>query len=332
MSEKDLGTYQMLWDCPYCGTEKLLGLNHRHCPGCGAAQDPSKRYFPKDEDKIAVENHQYVGADRVCASCDSPNSVRAAHCTNCGSPMEGTKEVERKQDGGGPNPPAQPPQKPSSPPGKSRWKLWALVSVAVVIGLVVLCTRKEDVRLTVTGHEWKREVRIEAYKTVRENHWCSDMPSGAHNVSRTREVKSHTQEPDGETCHTERKDNGDGSFSEKEVCKTKYRKVPVYADKCHYEIEKWVHARDAVAKGAGLSPEPQWPEVSLSSGGIGTPPERQGQRSETYTVRFKKSPAGEGSCDLPYERYRTFAVGSTWSGTQSLIGKQIDCASLKPGS
>src|SRR5688572_28230933 len=38
--------FQMLWDCRFCGTSKLLGLDHRHCPNCGAAQDPEWRYFP----------------------------------------------------------------------------------------------------------------------------------------------------------------------------------------------------------------------------------------------------------------------------------------------
>ena len=50
MSEKQLGTYQMLWDCSYCDSKKLLGITHRHCPGCGAPQDPSKRYYPKDDE------------------------------------------------------------------------------------------------------------------------------------------------------------------------------------------------------------------------------------------------------------------------------------------
>ena len=39
--------YEMLWDCPQCGTLGLLGDSHRHCPTCGTAQDPTKRYFPK---------------------------------------------------------------------------------------------------------------------------------------------------------------------------------------------------------------------------------------------------------------------------------------------
>ena len=65
MREESQGRFEMLWDCPNCGTDKLLGLTHRHCPNCGAAQDPSKRYFPADDQKVAVENHPYQGAELV---------------------------------------------------------------------------------------------------------------------------------------------------------------------------------------------------------------------------------------------------------------------------
>ena len=45
--------YEMLWDCEYCDMPKLLGVSQRFCPNCGAAQNPDKRYFPEDEDKVA---------------------------------------------------------------------------------------------------------------------------------------------------------------------------------------------------------------------------------------------------------------------------------------
>ena len=60
--------YEMLWDCAYCATPKLLGKSHRHCPKCGAPQDPERRYFPADSEKVAVEDHVPVGglAGAVC--------------------------------------------------------------------------------------------------------------------------------------------------------------------------------------------------------------------------------------------------------------------------
>ena len=44
MSEK---VYE-LWACRYCGSRKLLGKSHRHCPSCGAPQQNAPRYFPAD--------------------------------------------------------------------------------------------------------------------------------------------------------------------------------------------------------------------------------------------------------------------------------------------
>ena len=69
--------YEMLWDCEYCGMEKLLGVSQRYCPGCGSAQNPSTRYFPEDSDKVAVADHKYMGADRQCSACDAPNAAIA---------------------------------------------------------------------------------------------------------------------------------------------------------------------------------------------------------------------------------------------------------------
>lgn len=90
--------YQMLWDCPSCGTRKLLGLTHRHCPNCGAAQDPKRRYFPNAGEEVAVEGHMYVGVDLACPACSSPNSAAANNCVNCGASLAGASAVALRDD------------------------------------------------------------------------------------------------------------------------------------------------------------------------------------------------------------------------------------------
>ena len=70
MTEDD-AVFEMLWECAYCGTRGLLGKTHRFCPRCGAPQDTTRRYFPSDEERVAVRDHAYVGADRLCAACGS---------------------------------------------------------------------------------------------------------------------------------------------------------------------------------------------------------------------------------------------------------------------
>ena len=95
--------YEMLWDCQYCGMEKLLGVSQRFCPGCGSVQNPDSRYFPEDKDKVAVADHKYIGADKHCSACDTPNAAMAKHCINCGNNMDGENSVnlvheKQKQD------------------------------------------------------------------------------------------------------------------------------------------------------------------------------------------------------------------------------------------
>src|SRR5687768_8288081 len=84
----DGNVYEMLWDCKFCGTKKLLGKTHRFCPNCGGQQDPSCRYFPADAEKVAVQDHVYVGADKICPACQSVSAASAEFCGNCGSPLD----------------------------------------------------------------------------------------------------------------------------------------------------------------------------------------------------------------------------------------------------
>ena len=59
-------------DCKHCGQKGLLGHSQRHRPCCGAGQDPKTRYFPKKGEEVAVKDHKFVGADKVCPACSHP--------------------------------------------------------------------------------------------------------------------------------------------------------------------------------------------------------------------------------------------------------------------
>ncbi|MEO1590390.1 MAG: zinc ribbon domain-containing protein [Cyanobacteria bacterium J06632_22] len=83
--------YEMLWDCKFCGQEKLLAKTNRTCTQCGAAQDPAWRYFPSDSDKVEVQNHTFVGKDKLCPACDSVNAADNNFCIRCGAPMAGAE-------------------------------------------------------------------------------------------------------------------------------------------------------------------------------------------------------------------------------------------------
>ena len=81
--------------------------------------------------------------------------------------------------------------------------------------------------MTVESHSWTRSIELERYQTVKESGWQDKMPLKAYKKSCYEKKHSTKQVPDGETCTTQKKDNGDGSYREVEKCTTKYKDVPV---------------------------------------------------------------------------------------------------------
>jgi hypothetical protein len=186
----------MLWDCQYCGTKRLLGVTHRHCPGCGAAQDPTARYFPPPGQEIAVKDHVFVGADWSCPACSTPNGAKAAYCTNCGGAKDGSKSVSLKSEPESAPPPPLPP--PQAKGGNKKPLILAVVGALVAALLFFIFFTKER-QLAVQAHAWTRTIQVEEFYESREKDECKDMPGGAElrrrfNEERTRKVQ------DGEEC------------------------------------------------------------------------------------------------------------------------------------
>ncbi|MFA6318210.1 MAG: zinc ribbon domain-containing protein [Elusimicrobiota bacterium] len=326
--------YEMLWDCAFCSTRKLLGKTHRYCPNCGAPQDPGRRYFPSEAERVAVEDHEYHGADRLCVACRTANGAKTKFCVGCGGPMEGAKSVALMSGGSAEGPDKAALAEVASweqEQKSSKLRLFVKVGLGLVgcVALLLLALRlaTKPVALVVTGHLWEREVDIESFRTVNETSWCDAMPLDAYGVSRSREVRSHESVADGEDCETVRKDRGDGTFSEAEECTTRYREEPVYDHRCRYSVDRWARARSETARG-GLAETPAWPDVSLRREGVCQGCEREGARRERYTVLFEGNGKGR-SCVFGAERWRSFAPGSAWKGrVNALTG--LDCAKLEP--
>jgi hypothetical protein len=350
-----MAVYEMLWDCAYCGTRKLLGKTHRFCPGCGAPQDPTRRYFPSDEDKVLVENHEYVGADRLCGACGSAMGARAAHCTQCGSPMEGTPEVQRVADG----PPgsagaaaveaesrAETPDAVSAPAhalaaapsdsagrgrGCAKWALagCGLLGLGLVTLFVLAIVWRRPVEARVTGHTWERSVDVEVFGPHQDSAWCDQMPAGAYGVSRSREVRSHNRVPNGEDCSTRRVDQGDGTFREERECKPRYREEPVWDERCRFTVDRWTHARTAGASGSSLSPSPAWPSLTLRRGSC-RGCEREGARREAYKVQLISNEGKSLECSFDEARWRDMADGSRWRVEVRVLTGTAACGTLAP--
>jgi hypothetical protein len=350
----DEATYQMLWDCPFCGTKKLLGLDHRHCPSCGATQDPEWRYFPSDDEKIAVEDHEFTGADKNCPACGTANSSKTAFCVNCGSPMDGSAAVKTRsdqvqaegtafadegakaaqEDFKAQKTAARAPQAETPPKKKKKSKVGCVVGclvlglLAVLVLVAVAVLWKKPASVAVVGHSWERTIDIEEYRSVSESEWCDSKPSDAYSVRKESKVRSHNKVPDGEDCSTRRVDNGDGTFSEKRECKPKYREEPVYDDWCSYSVDRWKKDRTVRADGSTLSETPAWPVVKLSRTGTCKGCEREGPRGETYTVRFASPEGKSHTCDFSQTQWATYAAGSEYESKVGVLTGKLDCGGL----
>ena len=332
----DANVYEMLWDCDYCGTKKLLGLTHRFCPNCGGGQNPQKRYFPPDEEKVAVKDHPYCGADRLCPSCRNPASAKAQFCGQCGTPMEQAAAVTLKADQmrmAGTGAFADMPDSPI--PAKARKKnavrplLMLLAAVLIgVIAAAVLWTKTVTVRLDHAS--WERSIEIDAFLPRQQADWCDSMPSDGYAVARSQKVRSQRQVPDGETCNTRRVDRGDGTYQEKQECTPKYRNEPVYGDYCSYTVNRWGHARSVVT--SGQAPPPYWGEVRLNgAGGQCQACEREASRQETLRLHFTTggSQPKTYNCQVPPEVWNSAKPNSAWTLKAGKLLGGARCNSLR---
>lgn len=359
MRQEELGTYEMLWDCQHCGTPKLLGITHRHCPACGAPQDPAARYYPSDEDKIAVQDHVYHGADLVCPACTTANAAVAKFCVGCGSPIEGDakaaaarseqavgdgeafggetgkdaraeararRDAERQQ--------AQQAHAKPKPEGMSRGLKIGLIVGGIVLVVAVLVFVlffwKREATVEVKSIAWERTVEVEVFKEVKDSAWCDNKPKGARKVTKKKEQRSTKKIPDGEECVKKRKDNRDGTFKEVKECKPKYREEPVYDQKCYFYIDKWTTARTEKASGSGKEPEPTWPEVKIAKPGKCKGCEREGEREQTYSLTFADKDGETYECDVERGVWDEAEVGAKWKAEVGVVTTSIDCDSFTP--
>jgi ribosomal protein L40E len=338
-------TYEMLWDCEYCGAKKLLADTHRYCPNCGGKQKAEWRYFPSDADKVEAKDHVYAGADRICPACGVPNSAAAHNCRGCGAALSGAAEVARRRDQTGDafagetvadakrelaEATAGSQQPPPPPPSRSKgWLIGAVVLLALA-GVALAFLWKKPVTAVVAGHAWKRSIQIETFGPVPDTAWCDSLPMGAYRVSRSREVRSHRKVPDGEECRRVRHDNGDGTFSEDQRCQPRYRDEPIYDDRCRFLVDRWHPSRTVTATGQSLAEPPAWPSTGLVRAGTCVGCEREGRRSAEYVVHFDVA-GKKHDCALDEARWSTFAVGSSWKAKAAVLTGALDCGALQPG-
>jgi hypothetical protein len=352
------GTYQMLWDCKFCGTQKLLGVTHRHCPNCGAAQDPAARYFPREEEMVAVENHQYVGADKICPACRQPNSAASTYCSECGAdlatgqvaPMQATRDVgtgiaegdtrrDLVQEQFVAQMDAIKADKARQPAFLGlRRKEWiiavgVILAALCVVGAVYALTYRKSAAGVVTALSWERTIEIEDFQPRAGADWDESVPGDAYSLSCEQRQRSTRKVPDGSHEECKDVDQGDGSFKRECRTVTDYREEPVYDRWCSYRVDRWAYKRSVKASGNGQNPAPTWPTPTLSSAAAGRyGQEREGQRKEKYTVAFREKDGKKHQCDFDsLSRWMSFGIEKSITVKLYITGG-ADCDSLKPAS
>ena len=318
------GTYQMLWDCRFCGTEKLLGLTHRHCPNCGAAQDPEWRYLPAEEDMVAVEDHKFVGADKMCPACGQPNSAASAFCQECGADLGAAKEVaaqDRREIGEGR---AESDTRRDVVKDrfdaemarvgadedrgraffglrKREWMIFGGIAILalVIVGIVYAVTYRKATAATVVELPWTRTITIQSFEQQPGSGWDETVPGDAYRVSCSQRQRGSEQVKVGERNECQDVPQGDGTFRRECQNVPIYDSKPVYDQWCTYTVDRWVKVRDEEASGSGIEPAPYWPDYTLASGGSGGyGKERKGGTDETYTVVVEDKNGERHACDF----------------------------------
>ncbi len=310
------GHFEMLWDCDHCGTKALLGKSQRHCPECGAKQNPDKRYYPEETDAVRLDGHQYEGADRQCPACEAPMGAKAKSCTNCGAPLDGSREVRGVM-----------PAVPVITKKPRNWKLIALV-IALVVGLIIAIWfaffRTKVEVLKVTAHEWSRSIAIEEYGDLKQESWRDTMPADARLPLCRLKQKSTRQVRDGETCREEKVDKKDGTYEVVQKCRPKTRSEPIDAEWCSYTVIRWHDVDTRRVGGTGLTLA--WPTMDLPPATAAAVPgaRRQGKKLETRSLVF-----GTKRCDSVSDAtWRKYTDGQSAKVDVRARSGEIVCDSL----
>lgn len=308
-----------LWDCPYCGADKIGGLR-KYCPSCGHPQSEDTTFYVGEEKNYLTEEEiNAVGnaPDWKCEYCTSLNNAKFKFCKNCGA--ERTEENKDYYQLRGEEAPSLEkevekralkdlPLKSTKKMDAKKLKKYILpivCAVALIGGLIaLLAPRSHDA--IVNEKAWERSVVIEEYRTVEESCWDS-VPSGGRLLHTKNEIRSYAQVIshyetktreiseqvlDGYDIETYYEDNGNGTFTEHTREVPRYRteyytetyEEPVYVSVPIYDTKYYYEIErwvyDRTEESSGVNDEPYWPEYTLDDN------EQVDTEEGIYTIEF----------------------------------------------
>lgn len=347
------------WICPNCSA-KCRG-SEQGCSNCGAIRGENVEFFC-DDDAPAITDEAELekaksGPDWICQFCGNTSPASSPKCTGCGSYREDGKKRKVTEEKIGPAEPAEAEKSKEPPkPLPMGCKIGCSIFAVLLLILMAFSCQQKPGQLEVLSASWQRTIEREQYKTVRESAWQNEVPSGAREISRNREIRKYNEIPDGfeevTETYTEKVKSGEKQVKDgkvnlgngrfkikyktvpiyKDVSKTrrvkrqKYRKEPVYDNKITYDVEKWVKIDKVSA--SGVNDEPSWPDtkaVKSSPAKVGDI--REGPRTENFKVKAKRVSDGDeyefdkiGDKPLTLEQFMKLRKGSKWEAIFSGLG------------
>jgi hypothetical protein len=239
-------------------------------------------------------------------------AASAKNCTQCGAPLDGSKEVKGVQA--------------AAPPAKKRRPIWlyVLIGIALLIFLIwFFFIRSRAATVKVAGHRWQRSIAIEKYGDYDQSAWRDQVPAGTSMPVCIRKERSHKQVPDGEACTEENVDKKDGTFEKVKKCHPKYRSEPVDDDWCTFTVRQWKVASSVSQDGVGL--DAAWPPNIPPANA----PETIGStRPGALTQKLILDFGGGNTCDVDEPTWRKYKNGDKVKVEVRARSGDVVCSSL----
>lgn len=351
-----MSTIMGYWDCQYCGTKGIKGIEHT-CPNCGKARDEDTKFYMKGKrDYVTQEELKEVGEgpDWVCEHCGSLNRSDVDSCTYCGAKRtEDTDDYFQNRDKKAREEKEKQAQAESIELEansfevmKCRFKKWLptvgiAAGIAAVFVLLLFLFLPKTEQVTIENVAWERSIDIESYQTVNESDWY--LPSSArlsytqqefhhydsvldHYETKTRQV-AKTRITGYNSVVSGYRDNGNGTFDEiitqEPIYETYYEtetyQEPIYVDVPVYQTKYYYEIDKWVY------------ERSVTTSGNDKNPvwgevvlsekERESTRTETYQILVKNEKDESNIYAITKEEWEALNVGDVITIKTNIAGK-----------
>jgi hypothetical protein len=257
----------------------------------------------------------------ICPACNTANAANNAFCQQCSALLQNASSVNLQQEID---------IVENIKPNKNYTNIvLAILGIVLVGGAFFLLDHfwRKTITLQLVSADWSREIKIEQYRAVHDSDWCSSMPYDAYSVYRHSEVRRYNKIADGQSCSSRRVDKGNGTFTTKQSCVTKYRDEPVYADKCDYKVDRWQYFRSVYARGTNKEPHDPVSNVFNSGSCLGC--EREAQHVAKYVLNLRNEANEAVVCDVPMNVWQLAELPSQWTMKVSVLSKAKHCETLR---